>query len=56
MRSRFNINFAIAGLGLIAYILGIAQDEIRAREEEKYIDDKVEKEVARRLKENEEES
>lgn len=56
MRKKINFNFVIAGLGLVAYILGIAQDEIRAREEEKYIDDKVEKEVARRLKENEEES
>lgn len=58
MRKKINFNFVIAGLGLVAYILGIAQDEIRAREEEKYIDEKVEKEVARRLeqKESEEES
>ena len=57
-RKKYNVNFVIAGLGLVAYILGIAQDEIRAREEEKYIDERVKKEVDSRLKqkENEEES
>ena len=55
---KYNFNFVIAGLGLVAYILGIAQDEIRSREEEKYIDERVKKEVDSRLKqkENEEES
>lgn len=55
---KYNFNFAIAGLGLLAYILGIAQDEIRSREEEKYIDERVKREVDSRLKqkENEEES
>ena len=58
LRKKFNFNFVIAGLGLVAYILGIAQDEIRAREEEKYIDERVKKEVDDRLKqkENKEES
>lgn len=58
LRKKFNFNFVIAGLGLVAYILGIAQDEVRAREEEKYIDDRVKREVDNRLKqkENEEES
>lgn len=58
LRKKFNFNFVIAGLGLVAYILGIAQDEIRAREEEKYIDERVRREVDSRLKqkENEEES
>lgn len=58
MRKKYNFNFVIAGLGLVAYILGIAQDEIRAREEEKYIDERVKREVDSRLKqkENEEES
>ena len=58
LRKKFNFNFVIAGLGLVAYILGIAQDEIRAREEEKYIDERVKREVDSRLKqkENEEES
>lgn len=57
-RKKYNLNFVIAGLGLIAYILGIAQDEIRSREEEKYIDERVKREVDSRLKqkENEEES
>lgn len=57
-RKKYNVNFVIAGLGLVAYILGIAQDEIRAREEEKYIDERVKREVDSRLKqkENEEES
>lgn len=55
---KYNFNFVIAGLGLVAYILGIAQDEIRAIEEEKYIDERVKREVDSRLKqkENEEES
>lgn len=55
---KYNFNFVIAGLGLVAYILGIVQDEVRAREEEKYIDERVKKEVDSRLKqkENEEES
>lgn len=55
---KYNFNFMIAGLGLLAYILGIAQDEIRSREEEKYIDERVKREVDSRLKqkENEEES
>ena len=54
---KYNFNFVIAGLGLVAYILGIAQDEIRAIEEEKYIDERVKREVDSRLKqkENEEE-
>lgn len=58
LRKKFNFNFVIAGLGLVAYILGIAQDEVRAREEEKYIDERVKREVDSRLKqkENEEES
>ena len=58
LRKKFNFNFVIAGLGLVAYILGIAQDEVRAREEEKYIDERVKKEVDDRLKqkENKEES
>ena len=58
LRKKFNFNFVIAGLGLVAYILGIAQDEIRAREEEKYIDERVKREVDSRLKqkENKEES
>lgn len=58
LRKKFNFNFVIAGLGLVAYILGIAQDEVRAREEEKYIDERVKREVDNRLKqkENEEES
>lgn len=47
---KYNFNFVIAGLGLLAYILGIAQDEIRSREEEKYIDERVKKEVDDRLK------
>ena len=57
-RKKYNFNFVIAGLGLVAYILGIAQDEVRAREEEKYIDERVKREVDSRLKqkENEEES
>lgn len=57
-RKKYNVNFVIAGLGLVAYILGIAQDEVRAREEEKYIDERVKREVDSRLKqkENEEES
>lgn len=57
-RKKYNLNFVIAGLGLVAYILGIAQDEVRAREEEKYIDERVKREVDSRLKqkENEEES
>ena len=55
---KYNFNFVIAGLGLVAYILGIVQDELRAREEDKYIDERVEEEVTRRLEEkkNEEES
>lgn len=58
MRKKLNFNVVIAGLGLVAYILGIVQDEIRAREEDKYIDERVEEEVARRLEEkkSEEES
>lgn len=58
MRKKLNFNVVIAGLGLVAYILGIVQDELRAREEDKYIDKRVEEEVTRRLEEkkNEEES
>ena len=58
MRKNLNFNVVIAGLGLVAYILGIVQDELRAREEDKYIDKRVEEEVTRRLEEkkNEEES
>lgn len=58
MRKKLNFNVVIAGLGLVAYILGIVQDELRAREEDKYIDERVEEEVTRRLEEkkNEEES
>lgn len=58
MRKKLNFNVVIAGLGLVAYILGIVQDEIRAREEDKYIDERVEEEVTRRLEEkkSEEES
>lgn len=55
MRKKNNFNIVIAGLGLVSLVVEIIQDEIRAREEEKYIDEKVEKEVARRLKESEEE-
>ena len=55
---KYNFNFVIAGLGLVAYILGIAQDEVREREEEKYFDERVKKEFDDRLKqkENKEES
>lgn len=58
MRKKLNFNVMIAGLGLVAYVLGIVQDEIRAREEDKYIDERVEEEVTRRLEEkkSEEES
>ena len=58
MRKKLNFNVVIAGLGLVTYILGIVQDELRAREEDKYIDKRVEEEVTRRLEEkkNEEES
>ena len=57
-KKKLNFNIVIAGLGLVAYVLGIVQDEIRAREEDKYIDERVEEEVARRLEEkkSEEES
>lgn len=57
-KKKLNFNIVIAGLGLVAYVLGIVQDEIRAREEDKYIDERVEEEVTRRLEEkkNEEES
>lgn len=55
MRKKFNFNFAIAGIGLIAYILGIIQDEMRVKDEEEYIEEQVRKEVDRRLKESSEE-
>lgn len=55
MRKKFNFNFAIAGIGLIAYVLGIIQDEMRVKDEEAYIEERVKKEVDRRLKENDEE-
>lgn len=55
MRRKYNFNFVIAGLGLVAYILGIAQEEVRAREEEKYIDERVKKEVDDRLKQKDSE-
>lgn len=57
-KKKLNVNIVIAGLGLVAYVLGIVQDEIRAREEDKYIDERVEEEVTRRLEEkkSEEES
>lgn len=57
-KKKLNFNIVIAGLGLVAYVLGIVQDEIRAREEDKYIDERVEEEVTRRLEEkkSEEES
>lgn len=50
-KKKLNFNIVIAGLGLVAYVLGIVQDEIRAREEDKYIDERVEEEVTRRLEE-----
>lgn len=57
-KKKLNVNIVIAVLGLVAYVLGIVQDEIRAREEDKYIDERVEEEVTRRLEEkkSEEES